>query len=112
MGRSLITAAVAAGLVAVYATSVSARGPALCFGKEATMVGTDAAETLTGTGGRDVIAGLDGGDTIDGKGGRDILCGREYPHPGSGSTDDADMISGGSRPRQDLRGHRRGSPQR
>jgi Ca2+-binding RTX toxin-like protein len=38
-------------------------------------VGTDAANTINGGKGADVIVGLGGNDTIDGKGGKDVICG-------------------------------------
>ncbi|HUR75338.1 MAG TPA: calcium-binding protein [Sporichthya sp.] len=49
--------------------------PVTCQGIKATMVGTAAGDTLTGTPGRDVIAGLGGGDIINGGGGKDLICG-------------------------------------
>ena len=45
-----------------------------CFGKRATLVGTEGSETLTGTGQRDVIIALGGDDTISTAGGRDLIC--------------------------------------
>jgi len=56
------------------------RGPdwqpnVLCRGKVATIVGTDASETLTGGPGPDVISGLGGKDTIHGLDGNDVICG-------------------------------------
>ena len=46
-----------------------------CNGLTATKVGTPGNDTLSGTGGADVIAGLGGNDTISGGGGNDIICG-------------------------------------
>jgi Ca2+-binding RTX toxin-like protein len=46
-----------------------------CFGEPATIVGTDAAERLTGTVGRDVIVGRGGDDLIVAAGGNDLVCG-------------------------------------
>lgn len=46
-----------------------------CGGRTATIVGTDAKETLRGTRGPDVIFGGAGADTIRGGQGDDILCG-------------------------------------
>jgi extracellular elastinolytic metalloproteinase len=46
-----------------------------CLGKPATKVGTDAANTINGGSGADVIVGLGGNDRIDGKGGKDVVCG-------------------------------------
>lgn len=45
-----------------------------CVWSEATIIGTEGAETITGTDGADVIVGLGGGDTIFGLGGDDIIC--------------------------------------
>lgn len=56
-----------------------------CFGKLATIVGTNGSDTLDGTSGKDVIQALGGNDTIDGKGGGDRIC------AGSG----ADVVNGG-----------------
>lgn len=46
-----------------------------CGGARATLVGTDGADKLKGTGKPDVIVGAAGADTIRGLGGNDILCG-------------------------------------
>jgi Ca2+-binding RTX toxin-like protein len=51
----------------------------------ATVVGTDAGETLTGTPGDDVIAALGGDDVVDGLAGNDVICG----------DDGADVLRGG-----------------
>ena len=62
-------------------------GPtASCAGKPASIVGTNASETLSGTPGVDVIAGLGGNDVITALGGNDIVCG------GDGN----DKVNGGS----------------
>jgi Ca2+-binding RTX toxin-like protein len=57
-----------------------------CGGEPATIVGTDASETLNGTAGDDVIVGFGGNDRINGLGGNDKICG------GDGS----DILDGGS----------------
>ncbi len=59
-------------------------GP-ICFGQEATIVGTSGDDVIDGTEGPDVIAGLGGDDVIHGLGGDDVICG------GSGD----DLIDGG-----------------
>ncbi len=46
----------------------------LCFGKQATLVGSDAPEELRGTDGPDVIYGAGGADVIDAGGGDDLIC--------------------------------------
>jgi Ca2+-binding RTX toxin-like protein len=45
-----------------------------CFGKRATLVGTNRSERLVGTTGSDVIVGLGGNDLIKGLGGNDRIC--------------------------------------
>lgn len=65
-----------------------------CFGMEATIVGTAAADTIEGTGGPDVIVGLAGNDTINGRGGNDRICGgygRDVINAGVGG----DQVQGG-----------------
>jgi hypothetical protein len=49
--------------------------PTYCEGFEATIVGSEDADTLSGTEARDVIVGLGGNDTIRGGGGNDVICG-------------------------------------
>jgi hypothetical protein len=58
-------------------TAIDPRGfaPAKCGGKNATIIGTDLPDKLTGTRKADVIAGLGGNDKIRGLGGNDRLCG-------------------------------------
>lgn len=81
-----------AGLVpGVVAGSVEA---VTCFGRPATVVGTDGPDVLTGTEGADVIVGLGGDDTIYGLGGGDRICGG----PGNDVIDGGrgnDRVSGG-----------------
>jgi hypothetical protein len=57
------------------ATPTAERDCVPCGREDATIIGSDRAETLRGTPGRDVIAGLAGADTIKGLGGNDVLCG-------------------------------------
>jgi hypothetical protein len=45
-----------------------------CFGRRATLLGTDDPETLTGTHHNDVIVGLGGDDVLNGGAGNDRLC--------------------------------------
>jgi uncharacterized delta-60 repeat protein len=49
-------------------------GPPTCAGKPATIIGTEAADTLTGTPQKDVIVGLGGKDRIRAGGASDIVC--------------------------------------
>lgn len=46
-----------------------------CFGRTATILGTDDSDVLEGTPGSDVIAGATGDDVIRGRGGADFICG-------------------------------------
>ena len=46
-----------------------------CFGREATILGTDGPDKLVGTPGPDVIFGEGGNDVISGLGGNDRICG-------------------------------------
>jgi Ca2+-binding RTX toxin-like protein len=80
---------VAAAILVVPAAHAPAQLPLLgpeCFGRRATIVGTDGDDVLTGTRAADVIAGLEGDDVIRGVEGGDALCG------GDGD----DEIEGGS----------------
>ena len=65
-----------------------------CGGKPATMVGSNANNTLNGTAGADVIVGRGGNDTINGKGGADTLCGSGGSDTIAGGNG-ADTIEGG-----------------
>ena len=49
--------------------------PPTCFGRYATIVGTQAADAITGTSGPDVISARGGDDIVDGGGGADLICG-------------------------------------
>jgi len=68
------------------------------------IVGTDSAETITGTASSDFIDGLDGDDDIDAGGDNDVVYGREGSDTIDGGAgddmifagDDADMIDGGT----------------
>jgi hypothetical protein len=64
-----------------------------CEGKVATIIGTDASESLTGTAGDDVIVGLGGNDTISGAGGNDAICGGDGNDSLNGGAG-ADVLSG------------------
>lgn len=66
-----------------------------CFGKPATIIGTDGPDVIYGTNGPDVIYAGGGDDTIYGLGGDDLICGGAgndtiYGGPGN------DKIAGGS----------------
>jgi trypsin len=67
----------------------------LCFGREATIVGTDGADEIYGTAGDDVIVALTGPDLIYGLGGNDRICGgggNDEIRPGPGN----DRVKGGA----------------
>jgi len=70
------------------------RADQLCMGLVPTIVGTDNAETINGTPGRDIILAGGGADTIYAGDGNDVICGgdgRDRIKAGRG----ADMIDGG-----------------
>lgn len=58
----------------LYAAPATAGRP-MCFGKEATKVGTSGSDTISGTRGDDVIVGLGDRDLIRGLAGNDRICG-------------------------------------
>ena len=117
-----LTAAAFVGAVGISFAAVSPASAAsyTCDGKAATIVGTNGADNLRGTSGRDVIVGLGGNDEIDGLGGNDVICGNagndeidggrgnDWLHGGAGH----DEIDGDSRPRHHLRLERRRRPRR
>ena len=65
-----------------------------CFGRAATIVGTEGNDNLRGTSRADVIVGLGGSDVINGLGGVDRLCGQRGPDTVSGGPG-SDKLSGG-----------------
>ena len=70
-----LMAVVAAALVFRLLPAAGAPPPGeACFGRAATITGTDGDNTLTGTAGNDVIVGRGGDDAISGKGGDDLVC--------------------------------------
>lgn len=105
MTPSRLSAAVAIVLITTVTTSafvVTSATPAAagrtCFGKKATIVGTNRDKNqpveLTGTAENDVIVGLKGIDHIHGRGGDDLICvagGDDYIDGGPGN----DKIRGG-----------------
>jgi hypothetical protein len=82
----------------------AARAAKRCFGRTATIVGTNRRDVLRGTPGPDVIHGLRGRDVIKGLRGNDRLCGgrgRDRIFGGKGRDiliggDHADFLSGGA----------------
>ena len=91
--------ALAAGSIASSAVFAARKAP-LCFGKKATIVGTNRdpirSVKLVGTARSDVIVGLGGSDRIEGRGGDDLICaggGEDYVLAGDGD----DKLRGGAR---------------
>jgi Ca2+-binding RTX toxin-like protein len=67
---------VAGGLhAAAVLSSAEIFAPATCRGKQATMLGTDGADQITGSPKADVVVGLDGNDKLSRLGGNDVICG-------------------------------------
>ena len=67
-----------------------------CFGKKATIVGTNRNDRLIGTAGVDVIVALAGNDRVTSRGGNDMICGGEGSDilvPGLGN----DRVDGGGK---------------
>ena len=78
MRRGLLHATAIASLV-IGSLAAGPAGPAdaadlNCFGRPATIIGTDADDVIEGTDGDDVIVALDGNDTIDAGAGDDRIC--------------------------------------
>jgi Ca2+-binding RTX toxin-like protein len=94
--------AIGTGLAAVLIVAVLVAPPTAqarrrtfkCFGRTATIVGTNGADDLVGTPGNDVIAARRGDDTVWGLRGHDRICG--------GRGDD---VLGGSRGNDELFAH-------
>src|SRR5919106_1199611 len=67
--------AILSALALVVSVFVGSAGAAqTCFGKRATIRGTNGPDTLRGTNGPDVIFGGGGNDRIIGAGGNDKIC--------------------------------------
>ena len=66
----------------------------LCYGLEATIIGTPDDDVIDGTDGPDVIIGLLGNDKINGLGGDDVICGGKGSDLILGGVGD-DQLSGG-----------------
>jgi Ca2+-binding RTX toxin-like protein len=106
--RVFLLPALAAIMMATFGLAVPASAAPSCFGRTATIVGTnrDPAEPveLNGTASDDVIVGRRGWDIIEGRGGRDLICsgrGDDYVVAGAGNDrvkggDDLDTLIGGA----------------
>jgi Ca2+-binding RTX toxin-like protein len=96
---ALLLVATALAVIAAQAIGAAEASPGegevhRCHGRQATIVGTSAADVLQGTPGRDVIWGGPGDDTIYGKLGNDLVCGGagdDIVHGGRGN----DEVFGG-----------------
>lgn len=71
---TLVILAVLTPLLAPVLSGSAAAAGVQCQGSKATMVGTEAGETLEGTKGTDVIVSLGGDDVVYGRGGDDLIC--------------------------------------
>ncbi|HEV3474152.1 MAG TPA: calcium-binding protein [Actinomycetota bacterium] len=82
-------------LTITLVVSLPVQAAARCFGRQATIVGTNDVDTINGTGGADVIVTGEGADRINGRGGNDLICsgrGRDRVRGQAGS----DRINGGT----------------
>lgn len=74
--KTAIYALVALGLAAApWLPAVAQLQQETCFGRKATIVGTDRNDRLVGTPGNDVIVAGEKNDRVYGRGGRDRICG-------------------------------------
>lgn len=92
--RLLTVLAVAPTASLVFLVPASTAAVPTCHGMDATIVGTDSSETLTGTEGTDVVVMGGGNDVFNGKGGDDVICGgagKDSITPGPGN----DIVHGG-----------------
>lgn len=94
--QALLLTAVVSGQLAMPwpGPAAVAQETPTCFGKHATIVGTDQPDTIHGTPKDDVIVAGAGGDTVYGEGGDDLIC----SGPGGGVDEEGnhnDRIFGG-----------------
>jgi Ca2+-binding RTX toxin-like protein len=85
------------GALLIAAPASAGRRTPKCFGRSATIVGTDRSNELMGTRRADVIVGRGGDDMIFGRGGNDLVCmggGFDFVFAGGGH----DRLSGGKGP--------------
>ena len=93
--RALAVAAVLALVGSLMLTPAAHAARPKCFGKRATIVGTNGRDRLRGTPRADVIVAKGGNDRISGRGGNDRICaggGRDRVAAGGG----ADRVAAGS----------------
>jgi Ca2+-binding RTX toxin-like protein len=83
------------GLLVLSGLAAPVAHAAACFGRRATIVGTNQQDRLRGTNRADVILGRGGDDIIRGGGGNDLICagsGNDLVNAGGGN----DRVDGGS----------------
>jgi Ca2+-binding RTX toxin-like protein len=97
MNRSSISLGIASLLLAGIAATIPVQASAVrpkCFGKTATIVGTNGQDELRGTPKGDVIVAKGGDDLVESRGGVDRIClGRGFDFAAAGPGDD--RIAGG-----------------
>jgi Ca2+-binding RTX toxin-like protein len=72
--KTKLTLLISITLLAAAFAAPSDAAAAKCFGKTATIVGTNGNDRINGTPGKDVIVAKDGNDTIQSKAGDDLVC--------------------------------------
>lgn len=95
MGRVRLVLGLSVCLLALWGLTAPVAQAAGCFGRQATIVGTNQQDRLRGTNRVDVILGRGGDDIIRGSGGNDLVCagsGNDLVNAGSGN----DRVDGGS----------------
>src|SRR5436189_5074058 len=70
----VVATAIALGSLLPLASASGGASPRTCFGKRATIVGTQHADVIHGTTHRDVIISLDGNDHVYAGQGPDFVC--------------------------------------
>lgn len=93
MRKANLVAVIALAVILVPAVGADAGTPR-CFGKRATIVGTNRGEVIRGTARADVIVALGGADTIYGRAGNDRICGGNGNDRILGGAGNADYLMG------------------
>jgi Ca2+-binding RTX toxin-like protein len=75
MARSRLAATLVGVAIIFNGWAVPARAAVMCFGEEATILGTGGNDSLRGTLGADVIIARGGDDITRGRDGNDRICG-------------------------------------
>lgn len=74
MSRRLVVVPLVAAIGATVLVAPASAAPPQCFGRAATIVGTEGPDSLEGTEGDDVIVGRGGLDSVEAYGGNDRIC--------------------------------------